>query len=128
MDPEDVLAGSEVVVSAAKYDVVRAQAPIPDAFATIDDGRETTVVVEADAYDPTAAEAVEPGWRALTFDLELPFDLVGFLAHVATALAAADVTIFALSAYSTDHVLVPETDLAAALERLADLGCRVRRP
>ncbi len=55
----------------------------------------------------------------------LPFELVGFLARIASVLADADVSIFAISAYSTDHVLVSADDLDTAVERLEDLGCSV---
>ena len=42
-----------------------------------------------------------------------------------TALAEADVSVFALSAYSTDHVLVRRTDLDVAVQQLETLGCAV---
>ena len=76
-------------------------------------------------YDPERTIDVEPGWKVLTFEAVLPFDLVGFLASVATALADADVSIFALSAFSTDHVLVKAADVDRALVTLDDLGCDV---
>jgi hypothetical protein len=49
------------------------------------------------------------------------------LAAVSTALAEAGVSIFALSAYSTDHVLVKEDDVDAATQTLEELGCTVSR-
>ena len=125
MDVADSLAEAAVTVSAERYAVVKADRPDPDAFASIQDGRETTLVVEEGTYDPDTAIQVEPGWKVLTFEAVLPFDLVGFLARVATALAEADVSIFALSAYSTDHVLVKAEDLDAALATLDELGCDV---
>jgi len=33
------------------------------------------------------------------------------------------ISIFAISAYSTDHILVKENDLAKAKEKLENLGC-----
>lgn len=126
MDVDQVLDGSVVTVRTGTYDVVRATRPIPGAVATIDDGRELTVVIEEGGYDARDALAVESEWKLLTFELDLPFDLVGFLARVATALADAEVSIFALSAYSTDHVLVKARDLETARDRLETLGCTVR--
>lgn len=125
MDVDDYLDGATVTVPAETYAVVQADRPDPDAFASIADGREITVVTESSAVDAAAAIDVQDGWRRLTFEVVLPFDLVGFLARVATALAAADVSIFALSAYSTDHVLVDEADLDTAVDVLEDLGCTV---
>ena len=125
MDAADVLAETTVTVSDERYAVVKTDRPDPDAFACIQDGRETTVVAVEGTYDPERTIDVEPGWKVLTFEAVLPFDLVGFLASVATALADADVSIFALSAFSTDHVLVKAADVDQALAILDDLGCDV---
>jgi len=83
------------------------------------------VVVDEDSIDTADADAIESGWKRLTFDVELPFELVGFLAAVTTALAEANVAVFAFSSYSTDHVLVKETDLDDAVSQLETLGCTV---
>ncbi|SFR64896.1 ACT domain-containing protein [Halogeometricum limi] len=127
MEPRDVLEDCTVEVAADTYAVVTADGDVSDAFATVDDGRETTHVVSEDRLDGVDAAETNCGWRLLTFDAVLPFELVGFLAVVATALAEANVSIFALSAYSTDHVLVKQDDLESALDALSELGCRVRR-
>ena len=127
MDPRDVLADCTVEVAAARYAVITADHDVADTFATIDDGRETTHVISETRLDEVDPVTVERGWRLLTFDAVLPFDLVGFLAVVASALAERDVSVFALSAYSTDHVLVKQEDLETALDALAELGCAVRR-
>ena len=55
----------------------------------------------------------------------LLFGLVGFLAKVSKVLADEKIPIFVISAYSTDHILVKETDLAMAEEKLKELGCVV---
>jgi hypothetical protein len=128
MDPSTVLAESVVEVAAETYAVVTTDTDdVVDAFATIDDGRETTHVLPEARLDDVVTVDCEPGWRLLTFDVVLPFELVGFLAVVATALAENDVSIFVLSAYSTDHLLVRQEDLETALETLSDRGCGVRR-
>ncbi len=122
----DYLAGGRVLLRSAAFAVVRASGPRPDAFAVIRDPAETTWVIEESRLGDVAAElTVEPGWRLLTFDAAMPFDLVGFLAEVSRALAARGVGIFVLSSYSTDHVLVKGRDLEAALAALRDLGLRV---
>ncbi|RDZ53188.1 ACT domain-containing protein [Haloferax sp. Atlit-6N] len=125
MDPSDFFEGGTVTVSAATYAVVKAERGDPDAFATIRDENETTVVVEEGRVDEATAVEVERGWKRLTFEMVLPFELVGFLAQVAGALAEEDISIFALSAYSTDHVLVREDNAAAAATKLESLGCTV---
>ena len=57
-------------------------------------------------------------YRLLTFDVELDFSVVGFLAEVARILAEAEISIVALSAFSRDHVLIKQADLPKALKVL----------
>lgn len=63
----------------------------------------------------------EGNFRLLTFDIELDFNVVGFLAEVAKTLAEADISIVALSAFSRDHILIKQMDLAGALKILGEL-------
>lgn len=66
--------------------------------------------------------AVEAGWRALRVAGVLDFSLTGVLASLATPLAQADVSIFAVSTYDTDYLLVREASLDAALAALRAAG------
>jgi len=59
-------------------------------------------------------------FRLLTFDIELDFTIVGFLAEVARILADAEISIVALSAFSRDHLLIKQEDLAKALKVLGE--------
>ncbi|MFD1514179.1 ACT domain-containing protein [Halomarina rubra] len=127
MDPASVLEESTVEVDAEPYAVATTDGDLPDTFATIRDRQETTHVITENRLKEIEAQKVEPGWALLTFDVVLPFKLVGFLAIVASELAENDVSIFALSAYSTDHILVQQADLEQALDTLSDLGCEIRR-
>ncbi|MFL6239968.1 MAG: ACT domain-containing protein [Actinomycetes bacterium] len=63
--------------------------------------------------------AIEHGWRRITFPGPLPWELVGFLADVATRLAGAQIPFTSLSGFTTDHVLVraAQADLAVAVLR-----------
>ncbi|MGI8556476.1 MAG: ACT domain-containing protein [Pyrinomonadaceae bacterium] len=63
---------------------------------------------------------VEGGFRLLTFDIELRFSVVGFLAEIAKILAEAEIPIVALSAFSRDHLLIKQNDLAKALKVLGE--------
>ncbi len=64
----------------------------------------------------------EKGWRALKIAGILDFSLVGILSVVATILAKAKVSIFAVSTYNTDYILVKAKDLEGALQALAHEG------
>lgn len=69
------------------------------------------------------ADAVtEGGWRALRVAGPLDFNLTGVLASLANPLAEAGVSIFAISTYDTDYLLVREAALAAALAALRAAG------
>lgn len=59
-------------------------------------------------------------FRLLTFNIELDFSVVGFLAEIARILAEAEISIIALSSFSRDHLLVKQEDLAKALKVLGD--------
>lgn len=125
MGPTEFLQDGTVSVSEETYAVCRAVDGHDTAFATVRDETETTVVVEQHNIDTVDASKVESGWKRLTFEMELPFELVGFLAAVATALADVDVSVFVLSTYSTDHVFVKTEDVDSAVSQLETLGCTV---
>ena len=63
---------------------------------------------------------IERGFRLLTFDLVLDFSVVGFLAEISRILAEADISIVAISAFSRDHVLIKQSDLARCLKVLGE--------
>ena len=55
----------------------------------------------------------------------LEFSLTGVLAAIAAPLAQAGVSIFAISTFDTDYVLVKEENLAKAMEALRGADHRV---
>lgn len=83
-------------------------------------------VVCAAADAPTGGE-VEAGWRAFGVRGPLAFELTGILAGLAQPLAAAGVSIFALSTYDTDYLLVRNNQLHAAVDALTGNGHTVHQ-
>lgn len=73
-----------------------------------------------------ATTQAERDWRALCVAGPLDFALTGILAALAGPLAAAGVSIFALSTYDTDYVLVRAADLDRAITALAAAGHQVQ--
>ena len=63
---------------------------------------------------------VEAGFRLVTLDVELGWEVVGFLAHVTRILTDAEVPVGALSAFSRDHLLIKQDDLGKALRVLGE--------
>lgn len=104
------------------FDIVKSKKTNPNAFANIIDKNEITVIIDQSKYNEEDAIEIEKNWKILTFDMTLPFDLVGFLAKVTKELADENISIFAVSAYSTDHILIKESDLEKAKEKLKTLG------
>ncbi len=126
MKPSDFLKNGRVYVWKERFAVIKAKKPYPNAFANITDKNETTVIIEETKYKDEDVIAIEKGWKLLTFDMTLPFRLTGFMAAVSKVLADAKISIFAISAYSTDHILVKEKDLPKAKAQLEKLGCVVK--
>jgi hypothetical protein len=107
------------------FAIIKLKKLYPNAFANTIDKSETTVIIEQSKYNDEDVIEIEKVWKILTFDMVLPFGLVGFLAKVSKVLADEEIPIFAVSAYSTDHILVKEKDLTRAEEKLKELGCVV---
>ena len=61
---------------------------------------------------------IEGGFRLMTLDIELGWNVVGFLARVTEILAYAGISCGTLSSFSRDHLLIKQDDLAAALRAL----------
>jgi len=67
----------------------------------------------------------ERGWRYLAVEGPLAFALTGILASLTGALALAGVSVFAISTFDTDYLLVRDADAERALELLSREGHRV---
>ena len=85
---------------------------------------ELSVICEPDRV-PDGVQA-ERDFRALRVAGTLDFALVGVLAALLTPLAAAGVSVFTLSTFDTDYVLVKEQALGTALSALREAGHHVR--
>jgi hypothetical protein len=99
--------------------------PRPDVpFMLLRDAHEVTLLCEEEdwlAMRHAARDArVETGFRLVTLDIELPWNVVGFLARVTEILADSGVSVGALSAFSRDHLLIKQDELAAALRALGE--------
>lgn len=121
----------ELTVLAGRLAVCRlppgadAPAPAPRPLAArVRRADELTVVCSED--DAPAGARVEGGWRAL--EVAGPFELtsvVGVLASLAAPLAGAGVSVFVVSTFATDVLLVQESALDAAVAALREAGHRV---
>jgi hypothetical protein len=85
---------------------------------TVEPDMVTLVVAEAE-WRPIShafphARVARP-YRAISFDMDLPDSLVGFMAAISGALMEAGVPLLAVCGYAKDHLLVREEYLEVAL-------------
>ncbi|WP_436501053.1 ACT domain-containing protein [Actinokineospora sp. HUAS TT18] len=89
----------------------------------------TSTPGEVSIVSPSSAAPMggqtEAGWRLLTVRGPLEFTLTGIMASLAGSLAAAGVSLFAVSTFDTDHILVHESDLVRATAALKEAGHEV---
>lgn len=76
--------------------------------------------------DVPAGVRHEPRWRCLRVAGTLDFALVGVLASLTVPLAEAGVSVFAVSTFDTDYLLVREPDLPRTLAALSAHGHEVK--
>lgn len=119
---DEYIKGGKAIVWPKRFAITKAEEPNCSCFAVIQDQNEITLIVEEEKLDTVPAIEIERGWRMITFDMVLPFGVIGFLARIAQGLAESRIPIFALSAYSTDHILVKHDYLDNAVDVLESLG------
>ncbi|MBC7742550.1 MAG: ACT domain-containing protein [Bdellovibrionaceae bacterium] len=67
----------------------------------------------------------EKGWRCLKVKGPLDFSLTGVLASLVTPLSTAKVSIFTISTFDTDYLLIKNNDLENARLTLSNAGHRI---
>lgn len=99
-------------------------APVPgrvlasDLFSATRTPSELSVVCRTGLLDGRAEE----GWSCLEVEGPLPFTMTGVLAGLSQALAAAGISLFAVSTHDTDYLFVKTDDLARAVAALRSAG------
>ena len=100
-------------------------AAVPDwprgAFVSITRTPDELSVVCDDVAVPSDVQA-ERGWRALKLHGPIPFETTGVAASLAGALAADGISLFLISTYDTDWVLVKDAVLTRAIDALRRAG------
>ncbi len=72
--------------------------------------------------DVPAGVACERGWRCLRVAGSMPFTVVGVLAALTRPVAEAGISLFAISTFDTDYMLVKATDFDATVNALRCYG------
>ncbi len=106
-------------------------APIPEwaltgGFSSITrTAQELSVVCPHDQVPPGILK--QDGWRALQVEGPLDFSLTGVLASLTVPLAKEGISIFAISTYNTDYLLVKEKELGEAIQSLREEGYEINK-
>jgi hypothetical protein len=106
-------------------------APLPDwatqgAFYSVTRTSDELAIVAEESFVPAGTQS-ETGWRVLK--VQGPFELseVGALASLAAPLAAAQVSMFVVSTFDTDYLLVTQEQLASAIAMFDRAGHSIHR-
>jgi len=68
---------------------------------------------------PSDITTCEKDWRILKVEGTLDFSLIGILSSISTILAQKGISIFAISTYDTDYILVKNKDIDSAIDALS---------
>jgi len=74
------------------------------------------------------SEKLDPDWACLKVNGPLELDEIGILSGIAATLAKAKISIFAVSTYDTDYILVKRDQLQEAKNVLTKAGHKIARP
>jgi hypothetical protein len=108
-----------------------AGSPIPDwatqgsFFSVTRTGDELSIVTELSRV-PVGVQS-QPGWCVLKVHGPFVLSETGILAALATPLADAKISLFAVSTFETDYLLVASETLAAAIAALERAGHTIHR-
>jgi hypothetical protein len=120
-----LLAGELAVCRLGARDPVPEWALAGEMFSVTRTADELSVVCEAGLAPDGVTH--ERGWRCLKVEGPFAFSVVGVLSALTGALARAGVSLFAVSTFDTDYLLVKDADLDRAVAALAADGHTVRR-
>lgn len=103
-------------------------ATVPDwasgAFTSVTRTADELSIVCDDAAVPADVQA-ERGWRALKLEGPIPFDVTGVAAALLAPLAEARISIFLISTYDTDYLLLKADGFERAIEVLRGAGYEI---
>jgi hypothetical protein len=116
-----ILRGTWAVVRLGAKDDVPIWALDAPGFVSITRTDDELSIVSPESAVPSGMQS-EPGWAILRLQGPFPFAQVGVLASFASPLSDAGVSIFSVSTFDTDYILIKATQVSAACEALTAEG------
>lgn len=95
----------------------------PFTFLSITDNEISLVCPES--VVPAATLRTESGWRAFRIVGMLDFSLTGILTGISAVLSEAKLSLFAISTYNTDYILIKESALTKSISVLENAGYEI---
>ncbi len=131
MSPTEPPAAFPLQLLSGRFAVCRlsAQAPVPPwalrpnaRFVCITRTEDELSIVCPESDVPPPVRVAERGYRAFKLQGPVPFTTTGVVSGLTGPLAAAGISVFVVSTYDTDYLLVKEASLAAAQATLTAAG------
>ena len=114
------------IIRKESFVIAKSKKKVENSFAVINDGKEITIVMEQESASSEKFIEFQKDYKLITFNMTLPFEMVGFISNISQSLAREKIPIFVISAYSTDHLLVKNKYSEKAVEALETLGFEVK--
>lgn len=70
----------------------------------------------------------EKDWACIKVEGPLEFSLTGILANILKPLAQQNISVFTISTFNTDYIMVKENTLKASIQTLKEAGYRFTEP
>jgi hypothetical protein len=123
-----------LILSAKKYSIYKFQkdSVLPDwiyssEFCSVTKTDEELSVVTAQTDQISDWSASSNDWRLFKIEGPLDFSLIGVIADISAILKEVKISIFMISTYDTDYILVKENDLNTSIASLKKSGYNIRR-
>ena len=97
-----------------------------DFYSVSKSSEELSLVVESQVIPKDFDSEIESNWKAMKVSGILDFSLTGILSSIASPLADNKISLFAVSTFNTDYILVKEDFLSKALEVLEAKGFEIK--
>lgn len=75
---------------------------------------------------PSNTTNIEHGWRGLKISGVLDFGLIGILAKITALLAAQEISVFVVSTFNTDYILIKAGNYERAVRILCENGYSIQ--
>ena len=108
---------------------LRENSPIPvwcqqGEFYSITKTKDELSIVCLEEYVPNGVQ-VEKEWCIIKIVGPLDFSLIGILSKISQLMAECEISIFALSTYDTDYIMVKQAKIVQAIEKLKEAGYNI---